>query len=341
MNDVMRPTRDVVVIGASAGGVTALPRVLAQLPADLPAALGIVQHLSAMSTMHMVTILQRGSKLPVSWAEHEDAFEPGRVLVAPPGVHMMIADGHVVLVGGPRENRARPAINRLFRSAARSYGGRVIGVLLTGLLDDGVSGLAAIRASGGVTLVQDPSDAEYESMPRAAVVAGAATQVLPLDAIGQRIALLVREPAAARRVPDEVRNGAAMDAASSLRPEAFDPYEQTPLTCPECGGPLWEVGEGALRSYRCFLGHAETPLSLLAGNDREVERALWAAVRALQDRALTLEKLAGDAVRMGTRRSAAHYSRSAEEARTQAEHARQFLVDLQRRMESPPTVEQD
>jgi two-component system chemotaxis response regulator CheB len=323
---------ELVVIGASAGGVAALPRLIRGLPADLPAAIAIVQHMAATSYMHLVDIIQRTTSLPVQWAEHGDDVVRGRVLVAPPGIHMLLADHKVVLAGGPRENRARPSINRLFRSAARSFDSRTIGVLLTGMLDDGVAGLDAIRKSGGVTIVQDPAEAEYESMPKAALAAGVTDHVSRIDEMGALITRLVREPALHKRVPDDVRLQAALDVESIARPESFNGYEQSSVTCPECGGPMWEVGEAAVQQYRCFLGHAETAASLLDSQGIEVERALWAAVRALQDRALTYEKLCRDAKRLGTPRSAAIYETRAVEAREQAERARDFLVQLQRQL---------
>jgi two-component system chemotaxis response regulator CheB len=331
--------RHVVTVGASAGGVVALPRLLSQLPAGLPAAVLIVQHLTPTSIMQLVDILQRATPLQVAWAEHGDPLTPGRVLVAPPGVHLLIDHDRVALAGGPRENRSRPSINRLFRSAAAHHPGRSVGVLLTGMLDDGVAGLVAIKKAGGVTVVQDPVEAEYPSMPRSAIAAGAVDHIAPLEKIGPLLVTLVRERAAiAAAVPIEVQIEAKLDAGHTAEPESFARFEHTALSCSECGGPMWEAGDPGARTFRCFLGHAESGASLLSSQGMEVERALWAAVRALQDRALIFEKMARDALRLGTARSAEQYASRGAEARAQADRAREFLIELQRRINDSDAV---
>jgi len=315
--------------------------VIGALPAALPASVVVVQHLAAAGTMRLPEVLARTGAMKVSWAEHGDALVPGHVLVGPPGVHVMVERDRTVLVGGPRENRARPAINRLFRSAARHHGGRAIGVLLTGMLDDGVSGLAAIKKVGGVTLVQDPSEAEYPSMPRSAVDAGVADHVLPLADLGPALVRLVHEQAAPAPVPSDVAVESSLDAGNGGWPDAVDTLGvHTAITCPVCGGPTWEVGPAGARMYRCFLGHAESAASLLSSQSDQVEHALRAAVRALQDRAMVYDKLSRDAHAMRTPRSGALYQQRAAEARAQADHARQLLVDLQRyieREDQPPS----
>ena len=191
----MGPPRDTVVIGCSVGGTEALPRLLLHLPADLPAAVLIVQHLSATSTSYLVDILRRSSQLAVQWAEHGTRIEHGRVLVAPPAVHMVLQGDHVQLSQSAPENYSRPSIDKLFRSAAANRGSRVIGVLLTGMLHDGVAGLGAIQEAGGVAIVQDPTDAAYPQLPAAAVRAIRPDRVLPLETIGGAIIDLVGGPA--------------------------------------------------------------------------------------------------------------------------------------------------
>ena len=260
--------RDVVVMGCSAGGVEALPRVLQQLPRNLPAALFIVQHMAASSTPYLVGILSRCSILPVAWAEQGDPVERGRALVCPPDVHLLLAEGHVQLTRGPRENHARPAIDKLFRSAAAAYGSRVIGVLLTGMMDDGVAGLGAIRNAGGIVIVQDPIDAAFPELPGRALLAVTPDRMLPIDAVGAAITSLVGEPVGAEQTPDD--------------------------------------------------------LSL------EVEAAMWSAVRALNDRATTLETLAEHSRRIGNGQSAEGFVIRAREARKQADVARRFMVDIGR-----------
>jgi len=330
--DVAR--RDLVVVGASAGGVEAVPRTLAQLPTDLSAAICIVQHLMAASGSSLVDILQRSSALPVAWAEHGDELERGHVYVAPPGVHMMVDESRIVLVGGPRENHSRPAINRLFRSAAAHHGARTIGLLLTGMLDDGAAGCVAIRRAGGYVIVQDPADAAFPSMPVAALDAMTPDRVLPIEAIGAALILALREPiAGAPPPPDDLLLEARLDLPGPHDLEtlaALGPQSQ--IACPECGGPLWEHGSGLTKSFRCYLGHSTSAGSLLATKSTETERALWAAIRSLQERSVTLAKLAADARRLGGGLVAADYESRAREAHDQAARARDFLLELQREL---------
>ena len=323
--------RDLVVIGASAGGVEAIPRLLAQLTPGFSAAICIVQHLMP-SSVHLVDIFKRATSLPVAWAEHDDPLIPGRVYVAPGGIHMVVEGGKIALVGGPRESRSRPSISRLFRSAAAHSGTRTIGCILTGMLDDGAAGAVAIKKAGGAIVVQDPADAAFPDMPSAALRAVEADRVLPIDAIGAALILLSREAPAPRPVPIEVLREVALDGPGPHQPEevaALGP--QIPVACPECGGPLWDVGDERQRSYRCYLGHTVSAHTMLAMKSTDIERSLWAAVRALQERASTLAKLAMDAHRIGIGLAAAEYERRSAETQADAERAREFLLDMQKR----------
>lgn len=323
--------RDLVVIGASAGGVEAVPRVLSQLTPSFPAAVCIVQHL-APTSHHLAEILQRSTSMPVAWGEHGDPVVPGRVYVAPGGIHMVLDGPRIALVGGPRENRARPSVSRLFRSAAAHYGARTIACVLTGMLDDGAAGAAAVKRSGGAVVVQDPADAAFPDMPAAALRATDADRVLPVDAIGAALILLSRHAATPVPVPPEVVEQAKLDLPGRHTPEEIAPLgPQVPVACPECHGPLWEVGDERQRSYRCYLGHAVTAETIVAMKSSEVERSLWAAVRALQERASTLAKLANDAHRIGVGLAAAEYERRSAETRADAERAREFLMEMQKR----------
>jgi two-component system, chemotaxis family, protein-glutamate methylesterase/glutaminase len=324
-------TRDIVVIGSSAGGVEALPRVLQQLPADLAAAVFIVQHIAPTKTPYLASILARSSRIPVGWAEQGARVEHGRVLVAPPDVHLLIAEDHVQLTGGARENHSRPSIDKLFRSAAAGYGSRVIGVLLTGMLDDGVAGLRTIRRAGGTVIVQDPADAAFPDLPSHALTALTPDRTLPLDAIGAAIASLVGEHVQMALAPPDLAIEAAMDRRGSASPDQMNQLgPQTALACPECHGPLWHIGDEDTRRFRCYLGHVTTARELLDASAGEVESALWSAVRALNDRAGTLETLATDARTTGSGQSAAIYASRAREVREQAELARRFMLDLGR-----------
>lgn len=323
-------TRDLVVTGSSAGGVEALPRVLRDLPRDLAAAVLIVQHLSDASPRYLVDILARASRLPVEWAEQGTRIAHGRVYVAPPDLHLLIVDGHLRLAHSARENRARPSIDKLFRSAAAEFGGRVIGVLLTGMLDDGVAGLRAIRDAGGAVIVQDPADARFPELPSRALLALDPERVLPIDGIGSAIAALVGQPArAATAAPRDLALEAAFDRAEAATPAQMDELGAlTTLACPECHGPLWQLGDEALRRYRCYLGHVATGRDLVAMTGEQAESALWSAVRALDGQAAILEALAVDAQRIGGRGNTSAYGARAREVRAQADVARRFVLDL-------------
>ena len=183
--------RDTVVVGASAGGVEAVPRLVGQLPGDFAAAVVIVQHMAVHPKPMFVAIIQRQSALPVHWVEQGEPFVPGAVYVAPAGSHVVIVDAQLQLMGGARENYVRPSIDRLLRSAAVTRGPRTIGVLLTGMLDDGVAGLGALHRAGGYTIVQDPADAQYPELPQHALQAFTPDRVLPIDAIGSALIELV------------------------------------------------------------------------------------------------------------------------------------------------------
>ena len=325
-------SRDIIVIGCSAGGVEALPRILQQLTASLPATVFIAQHLAPSENPYLVELLRRSSRLPVQWAEQGEPFVRGKVYVAPPDVHLLFADHHMHLSRTARENHSRPSIDKLFRSAAATYGSRVIGVLLTGMLDDGVAGLRAIREAGGVVLVQDPEGAAYPDLPRRALDALDPDRTLPLDAIGGVLSTLVEQRTGAIQVPDSLTIEAEIDRIGSVQPDTMHRLgDQTTISCPECHGPMWALGDERTRRYRCYNGHASTAADMLVSSGTEVETALWSAVRALNDRASTLEALATDARRLDNVISSETYAERAREARAEAEVVREFMQSLTRR----------
>lgn len=240
-----RPGHDLVVVGASAGGIEALQRMAARLPGDLPAAVLVVLHVTAAGPSALPEILRRAGALPAAHALDGERLERGRILVAPPDHHLLIDDGHVRVTRGPKENSHRPAIDPLFRSAATAAGPRAIGVILSGMLDDGAAGIAAVKAAGGVAIVQDPDDATYSSMPRSALRAVDPDEIVGSRLLGPAIARWVATPADAPKPP---------------------PGEVSDRTCPTCGGTLrTALDDGPLR-YRCRVGHAWSAESLSARN---------------------------------------------------------------------------
>jgi two-component system chemotaxis response regulator CheB len=254
--------RDIIVVGSSAGGVEALQRLCAALPADLNATVFIAQHLSPSSRSLLPEILSRAGPLPVSAPLDGQAIEPGRIYVAAPDLHMLVRPGRILMRRGPYENRTRPAVNALFRSAAIAYGARVIGVVLTGLLDDGTEGLIAIKAAGGMSVVQDPAEAEWPSMPRNAVQRDHVDTVAGLDALVPALLRLVDGEAAPDvPLPNEylIEDRIAAQDFAVMETDITTPGRPSKISCPDCGGVLNQIeAEDEIR-FRCQVGHAFTP----------------------------------------------------------------------------------
>jgi two-component system chemotaxis response regulator CheB len=342
-----RPTHDIIVVGASAGGVEALATLARGLPADLPAALFVVLHIPPYSQSHLPAILTHHGPLPAAHATHGAAIAPGRIYVAPPDHHLLVRDGHVELTRGPHENASRPAVDALFRSAARAYGPRVVGVVLSGALGDGSVGLMAIAARGGVTVVQDPEEALFESMPRTALTYVRVDHVLPVRQIPALLGRLAREPAAYREaigVPmmsdmDEmIPQLVHRDLAAQERDERSG--ETTVYTCPECGGTLWQVDHQGLVQFNCHVGHAYASESLLGEMSEELEAALWRCVRMLAEKATLTRQLAG---RLRAAGQEAQAARVAEQAHLDDRHGqliRTVLLDLTPNPGTQPLVQQ-
>jgi two-component system chemotaxis response regulator CheB len=287
-----RATRDIVVVGASAGGLQALQTLMAGLPAELPATVLIVLHLGNAS--HLAHILGRAGHLPVKEAVSGEPIRRGQVHVAPPGLHLLVHDDHLLLRRGPQENMSRPAIDPLFRSAAVSLGGRVIGVVLSGALNDGTAGLKAIKRCGGLAVVQDPEDATVPDMPRSALRHVAVDHCLPVAEMAGLLIRLVAEPAGETPdIPMEIRLEAVM-AAQELNDVMGDGQvgRLSRVSCPECQGPLWEIADGGLLRYRCRVGHAYTGDALLTAQADEIESTLWRLLRSHQDRAEAARRMA-------------------------------------------------
>jgi two-component system chemotaxis response regulator CheB len=272
--------------------VEALMTLFRGLPPELPAAVFVVLHVMPGGSSVLPKILARAGSLPVGAALDGEAIERGRAYVAPPDHHMLIRDGRVRLTGGPRENGHRPAVDPLFRSAARAHGRRVIGTVLSGALDDGAAGLRMISDAGGLALVQDPASALYSGMPEAALDHAPSARAVPLAELADAICLAVGEQLEDVR-GDGAQRVKSMDVNELERSDA-DPRTGvlSSITCPECGGSLWEHDEEGLLRFRCHVGHAYSPDSLEVSQAQSLEGALWAALRSLQERAQLFRRLA-------------------------------------------------
>lgn len=285
----MAATNDhmLIAIGASAGGMQALRALVAQFPVDLPAPVFIVTHMSPdMTGDVLVRVLAEAGPLSCRHATHGERYRPGTIYVAPSDCHMLIDGSEILITKGARENRSRPAIDPLFRSVAVAHGNRVIGVILTGYLDDGTSGMTAIKRCGGICIAQDPDDADYPDMPRSVIVNVGVDHCLPIRGMGallSRLALL--KPGPRKPPPDDVVVEAriAQRVLSDL-PSVKALGDQVPYNCPDCGGVLWQIKDGDLLRYRCHTGHAFSSAVLLAVQSAKIEETLWTALRMFEER---------------------------------------------------------
>jgi len=276
----------------------ALTQLVAQLPGTLAAAVLVVQHLAPDSLASLqVARLNAHTALTCHLATSLAPLEAGHLYLAPPDRHLLVKDHHLLVTKGPRENSYRPAVDALFRSAAVAYGANVVGVVLTGMLYDGTAGLDFVKRCGGVAVVQDPADAEYRGMPESALRTVAVDYVAPLAELGP---LLVRLADPARAVPPEQLSIPAdlrLEATIAERvvgtvEEVSQMGHQVPLTCPDCGGNLWEVGHGHVLRYRCHTGHAYSAEALAKSNQQSLEETLWVALRMMEERKSMLLNMA-------------------------------------------------
>jgi two-component system chemotaxis response regulator CheB len=294
------PSRDIVVIGASSGGIQALKELVAGLPVDIPAAFFVVVHTSATHSTILAELLARSGRLAAETAVNGAPIHQGRIYVAQGDHHLLVEPGRMRVVRGPKQNGFRPAIDPLFRSAAKAYGERVTGVVLSGALDDGTLGLDCIKRAGGRAVVQDPTDAMVDSMPVSAIRNVNVDHVSPAADMGPLLSRLVREPLA-NGERSMARPTGGKDQAE-MQPDALETGRlegpPSPYTCPECGGSLWESRTGKLVAFNCHTGHGFTAESLVAAQTGALEEALWSALRALEEHA-ALQRRMADRARQG------------------------------------------
>lgn len=328
-------TRDIIVIGASAGGFEALKKLVRGLPGDLQASIFIVWHMSPFVKGFLPDVLNRENTLQAAHAIDRERIQKRRIYVAPPDHHLLVEPNHVRITKGPKENRFRPAVDPLFRSAAYSYNWRVIGVVLSGSLDDGTAGLWNIKHHGGLAVVQDPNDAEVRSMPENAMREVEVDYSVPVSEMGDLLARLVNETAAAaEEVPEvfiEENKLTQVEIRIAAEGNAFEAGimnfgELTPYTCPECQGVLTRLKDGKRARFRCHTGHAFSADSLLANVTGHIEERLWSVIRGIEESIRLLNHLGNHYTETNQPAMAALYFKKGHEAEARAKLVREALL---------------
>jgi two-component system, chemotaxis family, protein-glutamate methylesterase/glutaminase len=312
-------------VGFSAGGIEPLLRLVGALPADFPGSVFVVHHFPPQSISALPNILQRASALDVAQAVDGDDIVPGRICVARPDQHLVLTGGRIRSTNGPREQGHRPAIDPLFRSAARVFGPRVVGVILSGTLDDGTVGMIEVKARGGLALVQEPEEAAYPGMIMSALRSVAVDHVAPARDLASILDRVAREKDAEREpLPSDAPGDFAAGTAALRNPSPLG--SPSPMVCPECGGVLFEREQDGFFHFRCHVGHAFSEEALFASQSRALEGALWSAVRALEEKAALSRRLAEQAGHRGLNRAVAQFHGAAREAEHGSNILRQTLL---------------
>jgi len=346
MSEREQQRRDLILIGGSAGSLEVFRAILQTLPRGFPAAILAVTHQSQSNPGILPWIANATGNLPAKHPVDGELITPGHVYIAPPNQHLIVEGDHIRLTFGPKENRFRPAIDPLFRTAAAAHGPRVIAVILSGLLDDGTLGMLYVKRAGGVCIAQDPDYASARSMPASAIRYVGVDHVLKPDEIAATLLRLVQSsipdfPApraeGASTMSERLTNDRPTNPAVPGNPDvaiAADnalltgkmPGPPTGMTCPECGGAIWEMNDGGLVHYRCHVGHAYSADSFVADHDDTVEQALWAAFRSLQESAALHVRMTETAQRANAKNLEALYREQAAQAEANAEVLRNVLL---------------
>lgn len=328
------PGHDIVAMGASAGGVRALQRIFAGMQPGIDASFFVVQHVGAGVTSVLPKILASAGALPASHARDGERFRRGHVYVAPPDHHLLLERDTLRLVRGPRENTFRPSVDVLFRSAARAFGPRVIGVVLTGYLGDGAAGLQAIKRRGGIALVQDPLDAEYPDMPMRALREVDVDRHLKVSDLPGFLAEAVALPAANDKdfpmdkdLKLETDIAAQTLDSDGMLKAVVQLGAPTPFTCPECNGAIWQLRHADPPRFRCHTGHSYTAEAFLVSQSSALEDALRSAQRLMEEKHAFLARLEARMREQGLHEAARRYVDRARELEAETQLIRQLILD--------------
>jgi two-component system chemotaxis response regulator CheB len=322
----------IIVIGTSSGGFEALKIIVRNLPADFQLPIFIVWHISPDIKGVLAQVLNREKTLHAVEAKNNDPILPNRIYVAPPDHHMLVMENVIRITHGPKENRFRPSVDPLFRSAAYSFGNRVIGVILSGALDDGTAGLWTVKRYGGIAIVQDPSDAEVSSMPANALRQVDVDYCVPLSEIANLLVNLSNEPLSKDQVMKDEQTKKEIDIASeknTLENSILDLKELSPYTCPECHGVLSRLHNDKIIRYRCHTGHAYSTDSLLLAISEKIEDSIYNAIRGLDEIIILLNHIGDHHAEANQPKPAAAYFQKAKEAELRSQKLRNFVVQLE------------
>lgn len=322
----------VVVVGASAGGLNAVTQLVAQLQPGMGIALLVVLHLSRKGMGEfLVHRVQQVTKMHCVAAADDSKIYADHVYIAPPDYHLLVKDGRTIIGHGPTENRWRPSIDVLFRSTAADYDGRTIGIVLTGMLDDGTSGMRAIKNSGGTCIIQDPNEAEYPDMPLSVLNNMEVDYCVSIAEMGKAIREITQKEPTHIPIPEEVKMEAAIAGRAATGIALVQSLgAQSVYGCPDCGGGLWKVGDGKQDRYRCHIGHSYTERDLTLKQAEQVESTLWMALRMIEERHNLLRKMEEDTKQKGFGRIASEQGDRAKELEDHISKLKELLFAIQK-----------
>ena len=316
-----------MVIGASAGGSVTLPELLKQLRPQMDIAVFIVMHITKRSIGDMlVKRIQKHTALKCKLAKHGDTIKAGTLYMAKPDHHLLLKNNKIILGKGPMENRYRPSIDALFRSAAAQYDHKVIGIILTGMLEDGAVGMLAIRRSGGSCIVQDPNEAQHPDMPNAVLKNLRPDYIVPVSEMGAAITEIISNPPRKSKIPGDIKKETEISERVQIGIDNLKQIgEHSLYSCPDCGGGLWQIKNNGEIRYRCHVGHAFTEDGLLSNMEISTESALWTAMRIIEERRNLLKALADKEKTKGNKAVAARYRQRIKELGIQIDHLKKVL----------------
>jgi two-component system chemotaxis response regulator CheB len=320
----------IVVIGTSAGGSMILPELVSQLRPEMNVSVFVVIHMTKRAIADIfVSRMQKYTALKCKLASNGETIKKNHIYIARPDRHIILKDNKVVLGKGPMENRYRPSIDTLFRSAAAEFDHKVIGIVLTGMLEDGASGMLAIKRSGGSCIVQSPNEAQYPDMPNAALKSIKADFVVPVAEMGNAIGKIIAKPPRKSKIPDDVKKEAGIVERVQVGIEPLkEIYKHSLFSCPDCGGGLWEFTSGGATHYRCHVGHAYSEEGLVVSMEASTESALWTAMRIIEERRNLLKKVAEKEKKNGNKSVATRFNKRIKELEAQIDQLKKVLFNV-------------